>query len=254
MLPRLLLRLLLGLSLGVLAGGVFGQIATGDWLYIVVWAIALGIAVITGIIVTTGMVRSLTRTEGEAAAAVPRWQWIVAGVLALAGLGAAATPAILGLTSGRLDNPITGTHQALAVSGIASAAGTSTVTELDFFPDFVLAAIVNPPAQRTVDEWTFQFGRAENTGPEVVQPLNIPLESFDMKSIDLAQVIADIPVAEKAAKMTSPTDVHVGVRRDSENDGNKPTVSVFLTDKYHDATVVFDLSGTVLHRFGTAFE
>src|SRR3954463_3320255 len=113
MLPRLLLRLLFALSLGVVVGGAFGQIVTGDSLYIPVWAIALGVAVLTGIVVTTGLARSLTRTEGEAPPAVPRWQWVVAGLLAVIGLGSAMTPAVLGLTSGRLDNPITGSHQAL---------------------------------------------------------------------------------------------------------------------------------------------
>ena len=248
-----ILRLVLGASLGVLAGGVIGQIITGDWLYIIVWSIALGAAVLTGIVVTTRFARSLAGSGG-ASPATPRWQWIAAGVLVVIGLGAAGTPAIVALTSGRLDDPITGTHQRVAVNGIASAAGTGTVTELDFFPDFVLADIVNPPGRSTVDEWTYQFGRAENTGAEVVQPQDIPGSSFDMASIDLKQVIADIPVAEKLARMTSPTDVHVGVRRDTEDDGNQPTVSVFLTDKYHDATVVFDLSGKVLHRFGTAFD
>jgi hypothetical protein len=48
--------------------------------------------------------------------------------------------------------------------------------------------------------------------------------------------------------------VHVGIRRDAENDDNKPTVSVFLTDKYHNATIVFDLAGSVLHRLGSAFD
>ena len=63
---------------------------------------------------------------------------------ALAGVAQVASPFIIAargespVTIG-LDNPLTGTHQALAVKGIASAAGTSTVTELDFFPDFVLA-------------------------------------------------------------------------------------------------------------------
>ena len=254
MLPRLLVRLLLALSLGVVAGGLIGEIITGDTDYIVVWAIALGVAVLAGVVVGTSFARSVIGADGATASpALPRWRWIVAAVLVVIGLGA-ATPAIVALASGRLDSPITGTHQALAVKGIASAAGTSTVTELDFFPDFVLADIVNPPGHSTVDEWTYQFGRAENTGPEVVQPQDIAAQSFDMTSIDLTQVIADIPAAEKLARMTSPTDVHVGVRRDVEDDGNKPTVSVFLTDKYHDATVVFDLSGKVLHRFGTAFD
>ena len=253
MLPRDLLRLLLALSLGVLVGGVFGQIVTGDWVYIVVWGVALGVTVLAVTIVATQFARSLVGEGGTSPAAPRRW-WFVAGALVLVGLGAAATPAILALASGRLDNPVTGTHQAVAVKGIVSAAGTGTVTELDFFPDFVLADIVNPPGHRTVDEWTYQFGRAENTGPEVVQPQDIPGSSFDMTSIDLKQVIADVPAAEKVARMTSPTDVHVGIRRDPEDDGNKPTVSVFLTDKYQDATVVFDLSGTVLHRFGTAFD
>jgi len=254
MLPTLLLRLLLALSLGVLIGGGIAQTITGDGAYIPVWAVALGVAVLTGIVVITGFTRSVTGDAAQSRPTVPRWQWIVAGLLALLGMGASVTPAAAALASGRLDGPITGTHQGLAISGIASVAGTSTVTELDFFPDFVLADVVNPPDHRTIDEWTFQFGRAENTGPEVVQPTNIALQSFDMKSIDLAQVIADIPVAEKAAHMTSPTDVHVGIRRDAENDGNVPTVSVFLTDKYGNATIVFDLSGAVLHRLGSAFD
>ena len=253
MLPRVLLRLLLALSAGVLIGGVVGQIVTGDWVYIVVWGIALGVTVLAVTVVSTQFARALVG-DGTTPPTASRWWRFVAGVLVLVGLGAAATPAVVDLASGRLDNPVTGTHQAVAVKGIASAAGTGIVTELDFFPDFVLADIVNPPGHSTVDEWTYQFGRAENTGPEVVQPQDIPESSFDMTSIDLKQVTADVPAAEKAARMTSPTDVHVGIRRDPDDDGNKPTVSVFLTDKYHDATVVFDLSGTVLHRFGTAFE
>jgi hypothetical protein len=254
MLPTLLLRLLLALSLGVLIGGAIAQLVTGDWEYILVWAIALGVAVLTGLVVITGFTRSVVGDAGKTRAPAPRWQWIVAALLLLLGLGGAVAPAAAALASGRLDAPLTGTHQGLAVSGIASAAGTSTVTELDFYPDFVLADVVNPPDHRTIDEWTYQFGRAANTGPEAVQPRNIPDQSFDMRSIDLAQVIADIPIAEKTAHIASPTDVHVGIRRDAENDGNKPTVSVFLTDKYHDATIVFDLSGVVLHRLGSAFD
>ena len=254
MLPTLLLRLLLALSLGVLVGGAIAQLVTGDEAYILVWAVALAVAVLTGIVVTTGVVRSLAGGAAKSNPAVPRWQWVVAAVLAVLGLGVSVTPAAAALASGRLDAPLTGTHQGLAVSGIAAAAGTSMVTELDFFPDFVLADVVNPPAGRTIDEWTFQFGRAANTGPEAVQPRDISVQSFDMTSIDLAQVIADIPVAEKAAHITSPTDVHVGIRRDAENDGNVPTVSVFLTDKYGNATIVFDLSGAVLHRLGSAFD
>ena len=254
MLPTRLLRLLLGLSAGVVIGGASAQLITGDSSYIVVWAVGLGVAVLTGIVVTTGIARGIAGDATAGAQPAPRWQWIVAGVLALLGAGFSVTPAVGALASGRLDDPITGSHQTLAIGGIAEAAGTHTVTELDLFPGFVLADIVNPPEHRTIDEWTYQFGRAENTGPEAVQPTDIPRESFDMTSIDLAQVTADIPVAEKAAHMTSPSDVHIGIRRDAENDGNVPTVSVFLTDKYHDATVVFDLSGTVLHRLGSAFD
>lgn len=254
MLPKILLRLLLALGLGVLIGGVVGQVITGDPNYTVVWAIGLAVVVLSGIVVTTGLVRSLTGDAPSGAPSSSRRQWVAAGILVLLGAAGAATPAVVALAAGRLDNPLTGNHQAVAIRGIASASGTKTVTELDFFPGFVLADIVNPPEGRTIDQWTYQFGRAEDTGPAAVQPTDISRQSFDMTSIDLAQVIADIPVAEKAAHMTSPTDVHVGVRRDTENDGNKPTVSVFLTDKYHDATVVFDLSGTILHRLGSAFD
>ncbi|HEY4225111.1 MAG TPA: hypothetical protein VGM70_04810 [Pseudolysinimonas sp.] len=245
----MVLRLLFALALGVMVGGFVGLALTGDWVYTVVSVVALAVAALLAVVLVAMRVR---RGSGGASGRRRNLRWIATGVLVVIGLAAVLVPVIAALASGRLDNPVNGTHQKVAMSGIAAAAGTSTVTELDLFPDYVLADIVNPPGHRTVDEWTYQFGRAEDDGPEVVPPTDVAGASFDMKTIDMTHVVSDIAAAEKTAKMTSPSDVHLGIRREPD-DGNAPQVSVFLTDKYDDATVVFDLSGKILHRFGSVF-
>ncbi len=246
----MVLRLLFALALGVTVGGFVGLALTGDWIYTIVSVVALCVAVLLVIVLVTMRVR---RRGGAPVTRRRSLRWVATGVLVLIGLAVVLTPVIAALASGRLDNPVTGTHQKLAMTGIAAAAGTSAVTELDLFPGYVLADIVTPPGRSTVDEWIYQFGRATDTGPEVVQPQDIADASFDMKTVDMTQVVSDIAVAEKTADMMSPSDVHLGIRREPD-DGNAPQISVFLTDTYHDATVVFDLSGRILHRFGTAFD
>jgi hypothetical protein len=82
--------------------------------------------VLSGIVVTTGLVRSLTGDAPSGAASSSRRQLVAAGVLKLLGAAGAATPAVVALAAGRLDNPLNGNHQAVAISGIASASGTKT--------------------------------------------------------------------------------------------------------------------------------
>jgi hypothetical protein len=137
------------------------------------------------------------------------------------------------------------------MQGIAAAAGTKKVTELDLYPGYVLADVVRPPGSSAIDEWVWQYGRASNTGPEVVPPENIKQATFDVTSVDMTQVLADVAQAKELGKMPGSAELHVGVRREPD-DNNELQVTVFQSTPGTSATVVFDDSGKVLDRFGNA--
>jgi hypothetical protein len=248
----MILRLAFALSFGVMAGGFIGAGVTGDWIYTIVAVIALAVAVLTGITLVILRTRSRSLGTSGSRSSWPRSaRWIAIAVLGVIGLGSVAVPVIVTTASGRLDDPITGTHQSLAMQGIASAAGTKKVTELDLYPGYVLADVVRSPGSSTIDEWVWQYGRASNTGPEVVPPENIAQASFDMTSIDMTQVLADVAKAKKLGKMPASAELHVGVRREPD-DNNELQVTVFQSTSGATATVVFDDLGQVLDRFGNA--
>jgi hypothetical protein len=248
----MILRLVFALSFGVMVGAFIGAGVTGDWIYTIVAVVALTAAVLVGIAIVVLRTRSRSLGTGGSRSSWSRSaRWIAVAVLAVIGLGSVAVPLIATAASGRLDDPITGTHQSLAMQGIASAAGTKQVTELDLYPGYLLADVVRPADGSAIDEWVWQYGRASNTGPEVVPPENIAQASFDVTSVDMTQVLADVAEAKKLGKMPATADVHVGVRREPD-DGNALQVTVFQSTAGTSATVVFDDSGTVLERFGNA--
>src|ERR1700761_1754805 len=61
-------------AFGALLGGIIGGIVTGDWIYTIVWAVALSVFVICAVLVALMALQSGSRVR-------PRWGVVSGGVL-----------------------------------------------------------------------------------------------------------------------------------------------------------------------------
>lgn len=116
---RQVARILMLLLLGALAGGILGSIFTGDWIYTIVWAVALPLVFLTAGIVGSGSVKRL---------AIPTRPGRAPGIISSLPDQRSSTPAAV-LNPESTAVPVTGmTLNGVPVTPAATGAGTGAET------------------------------------------------------------------------------------------------------------------------------
>lgn len=236
------------LALGALFGGIIGVIATGDWAYTIVWAVAMSVFVLCLVLAVLMALQGGSRTLG-------RRQVIVGGVLVVVAAVVTLIPAYGSLARIGTDQSfLTGDYQQDAVDQIATVVGNHDLIDVDFYDSYVIVEAPTGPGARTTDDYQYRYGRAERLGPELIQPQDTRAAVYDGRTVDFSLIPKLIKDAERRAKITSPTTLHVSVMQPLDaKAGQPPTINVNVEDAYHQAFVQYSPKGKYLSELGSAF-
>ncbi len=249
----ILLPLVGVVSLGALLGGIIGAIVTGDWRYTIVWAVALSVAVLCFVVYATiSMLRAagaVRRTFSGGLRAV------IAGVLVVVAAVVTLIPAFGSFARiGTDQSLLTGAYQQDAVDQIAKVVGNHDLIDVDFYDGYVIAEAPTKPGARTTDDYQYRYGQAERLGPELIQPEDTRAAVFDGRTVDFSLIPKLITDAERRAKITNPTSLHVSVMQSLDpKAGQPPTINVNVEDAYHEGFVQYSPKGVYLSETGSAF-
>lgn len=145
----------------------------------------------------------------------------------------------------------TGLHQQEAFDRIAALIGSTEVTSIYFFGDSMAVTAPTSPGARSVDRWTFQYGRASHDGPDYSQPDDIAEELFDAGEIDMSLVAKLTREAVAEADIEDVDGVYPSITRFG---GDPPEIRISITGAYFDAFYDYTTTGELIQRTGSAFD
>lgn len=259
-LPRMLIRIAVLLLVGATIGGFVGLIVTGDWIYTVVWAIAMPLAIVAGVL--TAQVGAKARVEadpgGVAAASAPARVSRTAAIgVIVVGIALALIPSyrMIGWAAGNLaqgrfwdgNDMRTGIHQQDAVDDIARASGTYRFVDISFYDGYVVAEAPTSATSITTDRYEWRYGRIDSREPD-----SPAIEgAFDASDIDFS-VVGRVVVAAKADLAWDSFEyVFPSV---SKGESGEPEIRVSLGSPYFDATYTYTIAGVLIDRSGTGLD
>lgn len=145
----------------------------------------------------------------------------------------------------------TGLHQQEAFDQLAASIGSTEVTSIYFFEDYVAVSAPTSPGARTVDRWVFRYGRVIHEGADYSQPDDIREEVFDAGGIDMSLVAALTNRAIDEFGRDDYEDVYPSIRRFS---GEPARIGISISNDYFDGSYEYTLDGELIRRSGSAFD
>jgi hypothetical protein len=145
----------------------------------------------------------------------------------------------------------TGLHQQEAFDRIAALIGGTEVTRISFFSDSIAVTAPTSPGARSVDRWTFQYGRASHDGPDYTQPDDIGEELFDARDIDMSLVAKLTRDAVDDADIEDVDGIYPSISRFG---GDPPEIRIAISGAYFDAYYDYTTTGELIQRSGSAFD
>jgi hypothetical protein len=246
---------------GALLGAIIGGIITGSDAFIIGWSIGGPFLVI--FLIVLGLVSSSSRKKSSVPRPV-RLRKSVAIVLVFAGAALSLIPAhtMIGWIASDVAHgrPFdgrdmrTGLHQNDAMAQIAEVVGSSDITRVSFYEDYVIVTARTSPRSTTVDIYMWRSGGAFRQGPGGFEA-DLAAELFDASKIDFSVIPSLITIAKRDSGLNDADDYYPSVSRatGSEQPGD-PVISVSLSNAYFDAYYTFSLDGELLDKSGSAFE
>jgi hypothetical protein len=148
----------------------------------------------------------------------------------------------------------TGLHQNDAMAQIAEVVGSSDVTRINFYDDYVIVTARTSPRSTTVDTYMWRYGGAYRAGPGGFEP-DLASELFDTSQLDFSVIPSLITIAKRDSGLNDADDYYPSVSRDTggERPGD-PVISISLSNDYFDAYYTFSFDGEILDKSGSAFE
>lgn len=214
---------------------------------------------------STGVVLNGESMAGAPGPKRPRHlrRWVVVALL-IAGAALALIPAykMIGWIAGDIvaGRPFDGRdmrdgrHLNDAVAEIADVAGSSDVTYISFYDDYVIVTARTSPRSTTVDTYMWRSGRAYRAGPGGFEP-DLATQLFDTSQLDFSIIPELITIAKRDSGMNDAEDFYPSVRRDYDSERpNDPVIFISLSDDYFDASYTFSFDGEILDKSGSAFE
>jgi hypothetical protein len=145
----------------------------------------------------------------------------------------------------------TGLHQQEAFDQVAALIGSTEVTSIYFFNDSIAVTAPTGPGARSVDRWTFQYGRASHDGPDYSQPDDIRDELFDAADIDMSLVAKLTRESLADADIADVDSIYPSITRFASDE---PEISISISGAYFDAYYDYSITGELIQRSGSAFE
>jgi hypothetical protein len=148
----------------------------------------------------------------------------------------------------------TGLHQNEAVAQIAEVVGSTDVTRINFYEDYVIVTARTSPRSTTVDTYMWRYGGAFRSGPGGFEP-ELASQLFDTSTIDFSIIPSLITIAKRDSGLNDADDYYPSVSRDTggEVPGN-PVIDISLSNDYFSAYYTFSLDGEIIEKSGSAFE
>lgn len=231
------LSLLLALAAGVFAGGVVGALVTGDWVYTIVWAVAMAVAI------TLATLRGLRPRPGGAAIRrlMPIAVLLIAAVATTVPAWGSISRAVQSVAVGDWDgtNLVTGRFQQDAVDAVAEIVGGYEFTQVAFHDTYLVVDAPTTPGASTTDTYLYRYGRAWREGPELIQPSDLQAALFDASRLDFRRVGEAARLALESTELTR-VDAYALVALDPANEVAGPIIAVYLSGDYGSASFVYD--------------
>jgi hypothetical protein len=143
-------------------------------------------------------------------------------------------------------NMITGRYQQLAVDELAAVAGGYDFTDINFYPDYVLADGPTAPGADTTDTYQWRYGRAMREGPEFIQPSDLRAELFDASELDFSVIGAVADDAIGRSRLQDVEEIYLFVRRDPVDAAHEPVIHVSVNGPYEDAAFTYGFDGALI--------
>ncbi len=148
----------------------------------------------------------------------------------------------------------TGLHQNDALAQIADVVGSSDVTRINFYDDYVIVTARTSPRSTTVDTYMWRYGGAFRAGPGGFEP-DLASELFDASQLDFSVIPKLITIAKRDSGLNDADDYYPSVARDYSGESlGDPVIDISLSNDYFDAYYTFSFDGEILDKSGSAFE
>jgi hypothetical protein len=148
----------------------------------------------------------------------------------------------------------TGLHQNDALVQIADVVGSSDVTRINFYEDYVIVTARTSPRSTTVDTYMWRYGGAFRAGPGGFDP-ELADELFDTSKLDFSVIPELVTIAKRDSGLNDADDYYPSVARDNSGEFlGEPVIDISLSNDYFDAYYTFSFDGEILDRSGSAFE
>lgn len=148
----------------------------------------------------------------------------------------------------------TGLHQNDAVAQIAEVVGSSDVTRINFYDDYVIVTARTSPRSTTVDTYMWRSGSAYRSGPGGFEP-ELSSQLFDASKLDFSIIPGLITIAKRDSGLNDAEDYYPSVSRDNLPEGlGDPVIDISLSNDYFNAYYTFSFDGEMLEKTGSAFE
>jgi hypothetical protein len=148
----------------------------------------------------------------------------------------------------------TGLHQNDAVAQIAEVVGSTDVTRINFYEDYVIVTARTSPRSTTVDSYMWRYGGASRSGPGGFEP-ELASQLFDTSKLDFSIIPSLITIAKRDSGLNDADDYYPSVARDTSGERRgDPVIDISLSNDYFDAYYTFSFDGEMLDKSGSAFE
>jgi hypothetical protein len=147
-------------------------------------------------------------------------------------------------------NMVTGLHQPQAFDQIADLIGSTEVTSINFYDDY-LSVSAPVPGAREVDRYVFKYGRAYREGPDYSQPADLREALFDAGDIDMSLIARLVSESTRDSGIDDIDGIYPSITRFS---GGSPEIGIAISGVYFDAYYDYTLTGELIQRSGSAFE